>query len=81
MGEGREGCSRDRVCQAGLEPGGEKPPTTRCWFIGRVFGRGMMSHPPGWGCCESSPTGGISQGGMSPAQPVPNAGLLLFIES
>ncbi|KFZ49296.1 Guanine nucleotide-binding protein G(I)/G(S)/G(O) subunit gamma-2, partial [Antrostomus carolinensis] len=25
-----------------------------------------------------NPTGGISQGGMFPAQPVPNVGLLLF---
>ena len=32
----------------------------------------------GWGRCEPSPTGGISRCGMSPAQPVPNTGLLLF---
>lgn len=46
--------------------------------VGLVFGRGMVLHTPGWGHCEPSRGGGISQGGLSPAQPVPNLGLLVF---
>lgn len=66
--------------QESLEPRGEKPapPGTCCRFTGLVFGQGMTLHTLGWGCRESSPTAGISRGGMSPAEPVPNAGLLLF---
>ncbi|NXT96605.1 GBG2 protein, partial [Anhinga rufa] len=30
------------------------------------------------GCCQPSPTGRVSQDGMTPGQPDPNAGLLLF---